>query len=248
MRPCLMVLMMLLTIGAAHAAPPGGTLRFELQRQLPVIQVQIDGAPASLLVDLGGALALALRPDWPGWAPDETQDARRVAFAGGWREELVARPWRKAVIPPGIDGYLGYGYLQRFGVVIDYAVQEVRLVAAGEPLTACRSAPVALKRLGSLPYLGFERDGQPLRLGLDTGANQNVLKRSAVNAGATEARVTLGAVQLDGRAVDLGAFRLLELPIPVVDGLLGYDFFARHRVCMEAAARAVAFDEYAAEK
>jgi hypothetical protein len=154
----------------AHGVDPEAVLHFELNKQLPVIKVQVDGLDAALILDLGGAAALALRPGWPGPATVDGDGTRMVSFAGGNSIQVPAAVWKKPKVPPGIDGYLGYGYLRRYGLVIDYSRREVRLFRQGVQLDECRAAPVALLQLGSLPYVRFERGGKPFLLGLDSAA------------------------------------------------------------------------------
>lgn len=227
---------LLLMAARAHGADPEAVLHFELQKQLPVMKVQVDGLDATLILDLGGAAALALRPGWPGSTTVDSDGARVLNFADGSSIQVPAVAWRKSPVPPGIDGYLGYGYLRRYSLVIDYSRRAVRLFRQGVQLDECRAAPVALLQLGSLPYVQFERAGKPFLLGLDTGANQNVVKRGNQDEASRQPTMQ-GDIRLAGQAISTGPFRAIDLPIPVLDGLLGYDFFARYRVCLDSTSK-----------
>lgn len=237
------LLLLLGLLALAFAAQAERRLSFQLERQLPVLEARIDGRPARLLLDLGGAAALALRPDWPGGASGELP----VEAAGSDLGRLPAQVWKRARIPEGIDGYLGYGFLIRHGLVIDYRAGELRLLAPGEALAACAPAPtVELLQLGSLPYLRFEKAGSSLLLGLDTGANQNVIKQESLHAGAGGV-FSLEGLSLGGRPVQPGPFRAIALSLPRLEGLLGHGFFAAHRVCIEPSVRQLAAQAFTSQ-
>ena len=107
----------LLALSAAQAQPEADlTLPFTLEAGLPVLQARIDGRDARLLIDSGGAAALALRPDWAPAAEAagtvSTQDAQgqvrpaaplvvgEVVLAGhGLPVAPPAQTWSKAKRP-----------------------------------------------------------------------------------------------------------------------------------------------------
>lgn len=244
MKTLITGLIMLWGITQAWGLEPERVLPFELQRQLPILTVQVDDRPATLILDLGGAAALALRPDWP--AEDGHGDAptARVRLPGGELENLPATIWKKTGIPPGIDGYLGFGYLQRFNLVFDYARRQARLYARGAPHGECRAQPARLSRLGSLPYVQLDYEGQPLLMGLDTGANQSLIKAGRPGAAPGDKTRSIDGATLAGQRSNPGPLLIMALPIPTLDGLLGYDFFARYRVCLDPAANTLAADAF----
>ncbi len=232
----LRTLLLMLALAAACQAQAERRLPFQIERQLPVLEARIDGVPARLLLDLGGAAALALRPDWP----QGLQAQHPLQVAGTDLGSLRAQVWKRPRIPEGIDGYLGYGFLAGYGLVIDYRAGELRLLAPGRALAACAPAPaVELQQLGSLPYLHLERGASSLLLGLDTGANQNVIKQESSHAAAGGV-FSLDGLSLGGQPLQPGPFRAIALSLPRLDGLLGHGFFAAHRVCIEPAARQLA--------
>lgn len=235
--------------GAAASETPPLTLPFALDGGLPVLQARIDGRDARLLIDTGGAAALALRPDWAPAAPGAagaSQDAQgqqrlnaalavtQVLLAGQvLAEPPAAQTWGKARRPVGADGYLGWGWLREQRWVMDYGVRQLQTLSPGAAWPArCGSTPLRLDMLGSLPVLRLQAtDGQALTLGLDTGASRNVIRPALADA------VASGAVQIDGRALQAGGFVTVPLQVPGLDGFLGQDFFSRHRVCADPARR-----------
>ncbi len=244
MKAVVVAVLALLATVSARALEPERVLPFELRQQLPLLSVQIDDRPATLILDLGGASPLALRPDWP--ADDAKTDARskRVRLPGGELETLLATVWKKTSIPPGIDGYLGFAYLQRFNLVFDYAKRQARLFPRGAAHGECRATPVALSRLGSLPYVQFDYSGQTLLMGLDTGANQNLIKPGRPGTVLSDKTRSIDGASLAGQRTAPGPLLVMELPIPTLDGLLGYDFFAHYRVCLDPAANTLAADAF----
>jgi hypothetical protein len=246
---------LLATTAAAQAQPEADlTLPFTLEAGLPVLQARIDGRDARLLIDSGGAAALALRPDWapaleakaeaPGTV--STQDAqgqvRRatrlivtdVVLAGqALPEAPAAQTWTKAKRPADTDGYLGWGWLRERRWVVDYAARSLVRLAPASPWPAgCGGAPLPLEMIGSLAVVRLQAlDGQTLVLGLDTGASRNVVRPDRVDAVAGPLR---GA---DGQTLQAGRFVSVPLQVPGLDGFLGQDFFSRHRVCVDPAGR-----------
>jgi hypothetical protein len=240
----------LLLMSAAPAwTTPGMSLPFTLEAGLPLVAARIDGREARLLIDSGGAAALALRQDWAAALGTAgamaTQDAqggqgRNATLAVG---ELVlagqalpaappAQTWAKAKRPAGADGYLGWGWLRERRWVVDYAARQLRLLAPEEAMPAgCGAAPGRFELLGSLPVVRLQTtDGQLLTLGLDTGASRNVVQPALAAAAA-------GGLRWDGRPLAVGGFVTVPLQVPGLDGFLGQDFFSRHRVCLDPGGR-----------
>jgi len=241
----------LLAAGAAYAQPEADlTLAFTLEAGLPVLQARIDGREARLLIDSGGAAALALRPDWApaGDAASAvmSQDAQgqlrrndrlvvREVVIGphALPQAPAAQTWGKAKRPAAADGYLGWGWLREQRWVIDYAAGQLQRLAPGSPLpAACGGAPLPFDMLGSLAVVRLQAaDGRLLALGLDTGASRNV-----ITPGLAEA-VAGGTLTAERRVLQAGPFVSVPLQVPGLDGFLGQDFFSRYRVCMDPARR-----------
>lgn len=236
--------LLLLQVGYASALSPELVIKFDLERQWPLIRLKIDDAPATLILDTGGGSMLALRPSWPNPPVDKDSKSRRLEFAAGHSLELLSTVWKKSPAPNGIDGYLGYGFFRQYNIVIDYASAEFRLYRIGDEHLECSSKPESISNLGSLEYLKIEREGKPLLLGLDTGANQNILTTSSGSAVPGDSPASRGKTTLGDRELDLGKFRRVSLQIPVIDGFLGYDFFAKHRVCINPVARTISVDQF----
>jgi len=222
-------------------------LPFRLEDGVPVIQARIDGREARLLIDSGGAAALALRPDWA--QPDAAASAAASQDAQGQARlnrglavrqlELAGQPigepppaqtWAKARRPAGVDGYLGWGWLRQRRWIIDYAAARLLLPAPEDAWPAnCGDKPQRFEMLGSLPFVRLRAgDGSMLALGLDTGASRNVIQPAREPA-------TAGPLAWENQALGAGGFAAVALQVPVLDGFLGQDFFKRYRVCVDPA-------------
>lgn len=241
---------LLITATLTAWAGPARVLPLRLEGGLASVAARIDGREARLLIDTGGAAALALRPDWAqaaaGGSADASQDAQgrpranaalavgEVELAGqALQPAPAAQTWGKPRRPPGIDGYLGWGWLRERRWVVDYAARELRLLGADEPMPAgCGPEPLRFELLGSLPVLRLhDAAGQPLTLGLDTGASRNVIRPALADA------VAADPLSAGDRPLAAGAFVSVPLQVPGLDGFLGQDFFSRHRVCVDPAGR-----------
>lgn len=223
------------TLSGAGAQPLD--IRFELRDGLPLIHADIDGRPARLLLDTGGGAMLALRRNWLPVTPDAPSwEVQRLTLDGhDIAGPLQARTWPKAQPPQGVDGYLGWGWLRRHRLLIDYPAGRLQLLAS-EPAPlppACGAESGSFEMLGSLPVLRLQTaEGSPdLVLGLDTGASRNVVAPETLP-------LLASGLSLAGRPLRAGPFvgAPLQLPAPL-RGFLGQDFFARHRVCLDPAQR-----------
>ena len=169
-------LLFMVTVQAHPAA--GQTLPFVLDAGLPLLQARIDGREARLLIDTGGAAALALRPEWAPvteGAASTSQDAQgqlrlnaklavaEITLAGQRLSPTPpAQTWGKTRRPAGADGYLGWGWLRAQRWVLDYGTRQLQLLTADEPMPAnCGTAPLGLDMLGSLPVLRLTDGGRP---------------------------------------------------------------------------------------
>ena len=141
----------------------------------------------------------------------------------------------------GQKGFLGTGLFKSYEVVFDYAHRTMTLVprADGEgPSKNCKgiSVPFAPEWKGE-PVTEVYTDLGRVVLWWDTGSPVSVLNKKVVR----EARPSLSedfftTRQFTLAGTDFGPLRLdtwdMSLP-PGFDGLLGYNFFAQHVVCID---------------
>ncbi|MEN3110979.1 hypothetical protein ACFONG_03885 [Uliginosibacterium paludis] len=227
-------------------------LRLEFINALPTVTATLpDGQTLHLLVDLGGDAALRLNREWItrlGLTALPTEGKSQDAFArgldntrygaldlqlGGERFHIDdVRPGRDR---PGIDGYIGAPLLMPYRIVFEYAQQRIRLLPPAQADAVCQGKTLPLQKMGRLLVVEAQSALGPLRLGIDSGANYNVIQRSRLLAD-SDAVQTLPALQLAGLPQADLRFKPLALQISGLDGFLGTPFFSAQPVCIDAAA------------
>jgi hypothetical protein len=141
----------------------------------------------------------------------------------------------------GQQGFLGTGLLKPYRVVLDYRHRLLSLIpgADGEDQgRACAgtSVPFATQWHGE-PVTEIETDLGILTVWWDTGAPAMVLSRRFVQArqwtGSGDRLNTKGLL-IGGKSYGPASFMIWDMSLPPgFDGFIGYQFFARHRVCMD---------------
>lgn len=149
-------------------------------------------------------------------------------------------------VPGGADGVLGLDFLSRFDVVLDPEDRQLELRSPTVP------DPTAIPLTGNLGLMTVETqlNGQPYRLGIDTGADLMVLSQrtaDALNLDLSQSQTvdvlgfcgiqtssiaTLDRVQIGDRQVrQLDAVILPNdlFDLMGIDGLVGQNFLSRYR-------------------
>jgi hypothetical protein len=141
----------------------------------------------------------------------------------------------------GQQGFLGTSLLKGYKVVLDYPHRRMTLVPAGstkDESAGCKGTAVPFSPAWhGEPAAEADIDLGRLTVWWDTGAPTSMLSKRFIDAAqiqqsgdsVTSKRLTLGGT-------DFGPLQFavedLSLP-PGFDGLIGYDFFAHHVVCMD---------------
>jgi hypothetical protein len=148
--------------------------------------------------------------------------------------------------PPGKSGHIGFAFLRNYVVVLDYGAKMMKLYTAGEEKLPreCGEAraPLMIGEYG-LQSVALTDRGE-IRIGWDTGAQTNAFTPATFSVPAERYVLgqehefrdfTLGQVKLGPLKV-----RTIDLQMPGLNGLLGYDFFASHVVCFDVGRKIVA--------
>ena len=142
----------------------------------------------------------------------------------------------------GQDGFMGTGLFKSYEMIFDYRHRIITLVPrnAGEDVSAaCHGTEVPfLPKWGGEPATDVDTDLGPMTVWWDTGSPTSLLSEAAVEK--TRAPLhdgnTLTTTRLTFGGADFGPGRFLVMemaPDLGFDGLIGYNFFARHVVCMD---------------
>lgn len=208
------VALLTLAVGAASVAagaancngPQSAELRVRVLRDLPLVNVAIDGKPATLLLDTGSEDTVLT----PGAAArlglvGHYEYPRRIGALGGAVGSGVALTHRFAAGPLDVpdfrvmignvslpdlegvqpDGLLGADFLGQFAVDLELPDARLRLYRpacrAEQPTWPPPFATIAANRsLNDHLFFPVKLDGKPLYAFLDTGAQRSVVDRAAV--------------------------------------------------------------------
>lgn len=138
---------------------------------------------------------------------------------------------------------IGRDFLQHFTVVIDYPNNQIELHRYRAVPGVCRGSVADLRQsAGGIHYSVVTTADGPMRLAWDTGAAYSIIQQDLVRARGLDSADGRFTTRLAIGARSLGAHRMIvmSLPgVPDIDGLLGANFFARHRVCVDYGRRQV---------
>lgn len=177
------------------------------------------------------------------------------------------------VLGRNLFGKIGTHFFRKTELEIDYAAQELRIHPSGwEERNTGKDRPAAvwtvdMKMKGHIPYLQSRVDGKTVRLGLDTGAEVNVVnERGSERLNGELLQQRQVAVWAVGDQPTVAKFRQLlnfqvggvayapmatvtiptlpfnnHLPGPRLDGILGFPFFSQHRIALDFEKRTISF-------
>lgn len=146
--------------------------------------------------------------------------------------------------PPLFDALIGRDFLQRYTVVVDYPRQRIELHPAARALKVCgQSIATILPTSNGFMFSVVQTDSGAMNLGWDTGATYSFIQKTLANARQLALDDDLYSTQrftlanLDAGPMDMVAIELGG--VPEVDGLIGFNFFEKHRVCFDYKKRTV---------
>jgi len=140
----------------------------------------------------------------------------------------------------GQQGFLGTSLLKPYKVVLDYPHRRMTLIPPGvaKSASSCKGAIASFApQWHGEPATPVDIDLGRLVVWWDTGTPTSLLSaRVAPPANASFASPALTTQRLVLGGVDFGPWKFkveyMTLP-PGFDGMIGYNFFARHVVCMD---------------
>lgn len=141
------------------------------------------------------------------------------------------------------DVAIGREFLQSYRVVVDYPSHRIELHPAGPSLPCGTITGTLQPHASGVMYSVLMTDDGPLRLAWDTGSTYSLVqKRLATERGLRfqDERYATQTLTLGTR--ELGPHRMVVLDLagaPELDGVLGSNFFAHHRVCLDYPGRTI---------
>lgn len=138
--------------------------------------------------------------------------------------------------PPGRTGHIGLRPFWNFLLVVNYPQGKIELRTSGDFPFECGSNESELVRGESGIASVLRGESLPLTLGWDAAAQANLISPRAIGIEAEKVEVgelyTIGG-RVGASGLEEIPFRVVPISIPGLDGLLGYDYFSSHVVCLD---------------
>lgn len=268
LRTALLVAMCGLPLGLFACADWLPT-KFELVNGMVVVQAEIDGVAANFILDTGSPMmilndstqvadSLSIIAGPAGNASGHWKKIEEFSWAGVRRFNIQAlgmdlRALERAT-GKRLRGLIGYRFIENFDLVLDFENQFVTLlpqgIAASQQEWKLKSK-MGFEIVGHLPVVVVKIGDVAIRLGLDTGANTNLLNINrlaeidaelvtpvkvggvmGIGSGALPTKVVdivetnvAGTNYWNMRYIVCDISHLPNLANNGVDGLLGFPFF-----------------------
>lgn len=235
----------------------------QLRDHAPLVVVKVSGLEVPLVFDTGDQSTVALQPSVlerikavPTGDSSELHQAKgdpvhsasfrlaRLEIGQAVFTDFIGRADIHDPSYPANDvgqkGFLGTGLFKSYEVIIDYTHRRLTLIprATGSSASeSCRgtAVPFASEWHGE-PVTAAGTDLGPVTLWWDTGAPGSVLSKRFVHNSRPELEEEVKTRRFTLGGVDFGPWTLgiwdANLP-PGFNGAVGYDFFARHLVCLD---------------
>jgi hypothetical protein len=186
--------------------PTGAVVPLTIERDMPIVELHTQDRALRLIVDLGGADALAITESalaqldvkWTGGSKrvfdafGKSSRAREFVLADARLGELDLHNVRGYIIPEErlrqnglperLDGYVGHGLLGAMNLLVDYPQQRLVFVPADAPppidISHWTHSPFEFGTAGVTSRI--EIDGRDMKAVWDTGANHTVIRPKRV--------------------------------------------------------------------
>lgn len=236
------------TFTVVTPAPGSSTsLPLVVEDNRPRVEVLVNGKPVWLLVDTGAEATIWLEHDAAvevGALFTGTASMYSDAYGHTFRAcnyeleecrlgDIVLRNVQGrecARSEPGIRGILGWRLLEKFRVLLDYPGKRMTLgLPDGVSTEGWTRIPFRATSWGIVTEATC--DGKAAEFVWDTGASRMVAKTGSVTEVVEELAVK--SVVIGGRDFGPFTFVILDMSDPPGDGLVGHDFFEKHRVVID---------------
>jgi hypothetical protein len=275
--------------------PPRAELPAQVVNGLLVVEAEVDGRRGSFFLDSGAPGLLLNQREFAApageVAPPPARSRGVNGGMGSFSRYLLQRfdcqglvlenqevptfdmaSLQRRLGVPTLLGIIGYDLLRAYAMTLDYRAGRVLLQQPGPGVAPAAGVRVPFRLRGHLPVVAAIIEGRPYQLGLDCGAQTNLLDpaaavalarrlrhraqvtlRGADAAGSTAAagtvpRLTLGAGLLTFRHqattfADISHLNRLPGPVPL-EGLLGYPLLSEYRTTIDYVNQQVFFEKW----
>ena len=258
----LLALCLAATADAASSAD-STTIPLRIRENYALVDVRVDGRSVPLLFDTGDARGILLaQPVLDRARAKRTGESSKVIDIKGNVVEAPRYEIPRLQIGSieltnviadldlhdpsytpdqhGQQGFLGTALLKPYQVVIDYSRSTLTLALPGSARAhaECRGTAVTfIESWHGEPVTEVETDLGSVTLWWDTGAPLSILSTrfaQRMRADLKEGPMTSQRLLAGGVAFGPWTFEVVDLSLPPgFEGFIGYDFYARHVVCMD---------------
>jgi len=146
------------------------------------------------------------------------------------------------------DAVIGGAFLEHHTVVIDYPGRRFELYPPGRTPAACEplTAPT-LPTQNDIMFTTVKTDNGVMNLGWSSGSVYSVVQKTVVDLRGLKIKDGFYSTRrFSLEHFDAGPVEMVEIDVPGIpdlDGLIGFDFFERYRVCFDYAHHTVSVRE-----
>lgn len=247
----------------AAAADDGTVIPLRIRENFPLVEVRVGGQKVTLLFDTGDSRGILLDQSIidrirakPAGTSSKVVDVKgnvveapryeipRLQIGSIVLENVVAEleVHDPSYTPDqyGQQGFLGTGFLKPYQVVIDYPRSRLSLFRPGSSgaRAECRGTAVPFAEpWNGEPVTEVDTDLGRIQLWWDTGTPLSILATRIARSTKPEVKegpMTSRRLSVGGKDFGPWTFEIVDLTLPPgFDGFFGYDFYARHVVCMD---------------
>lgn len=240
------------------------TIPFVMKSDLPVVRVGIGDTQFELLLDLGGYHGLAIASDVLAKVPvtllkgsDRVRDsdgkayqakrflASNVIVEGVPVGDLIGGEFPANSLPKPLKGFIGWGFLKQYLLVLDYNARELRLYDRADTdalRRECGSNQFKIDIENSTVVSMFHTERGDLKFHWDTGSSRNVLQQTVIDDPLLSS-TWLREFRVSAANIRPTQFDVREFAAPKTHGVLGTPFFESRTTCFDFVRRVGAIRE-----
>lgn len=135
------------------------------------------------------------------------------------------------------DAVIGGAFLEHQTVVIDYPGRRFELYPPGRTPPGCEATAPMLPTQNNIEFTTVKTDNGVMNLGWSSGSTYSVVQKTVVGLRGLKLKDGFYSTRrFSLEHFDAGPVDMVEIDVPGIpdlDGLIGFDFFERYRVCFD---------------